>query len=209
MTTSVAIVENGAISFEPTEITYRTISYYLDATLTKMLQPSNNVVSAPARDSGNANVKSVPQQTIVAPLQMTRRSPITLTGQSFQPMVADVRNVSFINNSKVTVDNAPSPPERPSRPPVSGGVLNGSAISLPAPVYPETARRMHASGTVEVEVVIDENGKVSSAKAITGPGAFRDSAVQAALRARFTPSKLSGQAVRVTGKIVYVFKLPQ
>jgi len=209
MTTSVAIVENGAISFEPTEITYRTISYYLDATLTKMLQPANNAVSAPARDSGNANSKSVQQQAIVAPLQMTHRSPITLTGQSFQPMVADVRNVSFISNSKVAVDNAPSPPEQHSRLPVSGGVLNGSAISLPAPVYPETARRMHASGTVEVEVVIDENGKVSSAKAVTGPGALRDTAVQAALRARFTPSKLSGQAVRVTGKIVYVFKMPQ
>ena len=67
---------------------------------------------------------------------------------------------------------------------------------------------MRTAGAVEVEVVIDENGKVLSAKAISGPSVFRDSAVQAALRAKFTPSKLSGQPVKVTGKIVYNFRMP-
>jgi protein TonB len=47
---------------------------------------------------------------------------------------------------------------------------------------------MRTSGVVEVEVVIDENGKVISAKAISGPAIFRDNAVQAALRAKFTPA---------------------
>jgi protein TonB len=91
---------------------------------------------------------------------------------------------------------------------VTGGVLNGSALNLPAPVYPETARRMRTSGIVEVEVVIDENGRVISAKAVSGPAIFRDNAVQAALRAKFTPSKLSGQPVKVTGKIIYNFRMP-
>jgi protein TonB len=59
-----------------------------------------------------------------------------------------------------------------------------------------------------VEVVIDENGKVVSAKAVSGPVVFRDNAVQAALRAKFTPSKLSGQPVKVTGKIIYNFRMP-
>src|SRR6266849_9149107 len=40
MTTSVAVVENGKIEFEPTEATYRTIFYYLDASMTRMLQPT-------------------------------------------------------------------------------------------------------------------------------------------------------------------------
>src|SRR3989440_5810999 len=47
MTTSVAVVENGRIGFEPTEVTYRTIFYYLDAAMTKMLQPGGS--SAPAK----------------------------------------------------------------------------------------------------------------------------------------------------------------
>jgi TonB family protein len=209
MTTSIAVVENGSITFEPTEVTYRTISYYLDATMTKMLQPANT--TAPPANSTNAstdksaaNTKSV-QQSSAAPLPLTHRSPVTLNSQPIQP-VADMRNVSFVNNPKVAVDNAPSPPAHAHT--VSGGVLNGSALNLPAPLYPEAARRMHTYGTVEVEVVIDENGKVVSAKAVSGPAIFRDNAVQAALRAKFTPSKLSGQPVKVTGKIIYNFRMP-
>ncbi len=210
MTTAVAVVENGSITFEPTEVTYRTISYYLDATMTRMLQPANTTAS-PANstnastDNNSVNTKTA-QQSNVAPLQLTHHSPVTLSSQPIQP-VADMRNVSFVSNPKVAVDNAPSPPAQPTHM-VTGGVLNGSALNLPAPLYPEAARRMHTSGIVEVEVVIDENGKVASAKAVSGPAIFRDNAVQAALHAKFTPSKLSGQPVKVTGKIVYNFRMP-
>ncbi len=213
MTTSVAVVENGAISFEPVEVTYRTISYYLNATVTNMVQPANNVppsatknISTAPTDNRNANLKSAPQQTTVASLQVPRRATIALSA-SFQPL-GDFRNTSFVTNQRVAVDNAPAPPAPRSHPAVSGGVLNGNALSLPPPVYPEAARRMGFVGVVEVEVTIDENGKVVSAKAISGPMMLRDSAVQAALRAKFTPSKLSGQPVKITGKIVYNFKRP-
>ncbi len=206
MTTSVAVVENGSISFEPTEVTYRTISYYLDATMTKMLQPTSTPSPTSAKVVDNGSTTKSTQQTVVPPLQLTRRSPITVSGQAVQPL-AEMRNVSFVSNPKVTVENAPSPPAQPARM-VTGGVLNGSALNLPSPLYPEAARRMRTSGIVEVEVVIDENGKVISAKAISGPTVFRDNAVQAALRAKFTPSKLSGQPVKVTGKIIYNFRMP-
>jgi TonB family protein len=206
MTTSVAVVENGSITFEPTEVTYRTISYYLDATMTKMLQPASTTSPASAKNTDNSSTTKSTQQAVVPLLQVTHRPPITLTGQAVQPL-AEMRNVSFVSNPKVTVENAPSPPAQPARM-VTGGVLNGSALNLPTPLYPEAARRMRTSGVVEVEVVIDENGKVVSAKAVSGPVVFRDNAVQAALRAKFTPSKLSGQPVKVTGKIIYNFRMP-
>jgi protein TonB len=66
---------------------------------------------------------------------------------------------------------------------------------------------MRVAGTVVVEVVIDETGKVISAKASSGPATLREAAVQAALRARFSPTKLSGQPVKVTGVINYKFSL--
>jgi TonB family protein len=66
---------------------------------------------------------------------------------------------------------------------------------------------MGTSGTVSVEVVVDETGKVIAARAISGPNALRDVAVQAALRARFSPTKLSGQPVKVTGSINYKFAI--
>ena len=59
-------------------------------------------------------------------------------------------------------DEPPPPPPKPTPPraPISGGVLNGKAISLPKPAYPAIARTAHASGTVVVQVLIDENGNV-------------------------------------------------
>ena len=211
MTTSVAVVENGSISFEPVEVTYRTISYYLDATMSNLLQPANNApAKAPANvatNSSSTNPKPAAQQTSVAPLQFKRRSPVTLEGSSTTPLMADMRNASFTVNQKVAVENAPPPPAPPQRATLSGGVLNGKALTLPSPLYPNNARTAGVEGTVEVEVMIDESGKVVTAKAVSGPAVFRDSAVKAALQARFTPSKLSGLPVKVSGKIVYNFKM--
>ena len=107
-----------------------------------------------------------------------------------------------------TNDSEPPPAPRPLLKPVSGGVLNGKALALPAPSYPEIARRMRQAGTVEVEVIVDENGKVISARATAGPNMLREVAVEAALRARFTATKLSGQPVKISGRIDYNFTLP-
>ena len=65
------------------------------------------------------------------------------------------------------------------------------------------------AGVVVVEVVVDETGKVVSANATSGPSALKDAAVQAALKARFSPTKLSGQPVKVSGIINYKFALAQ
>lgn len=104
---------------------------------------------------------------------------------------------------------APKPPPPPAPPkitaPISGGVLNGKAISLPKPPYPAIAKSAHAAGTVTVQVTIDENGNVISAHAVSGHPLLQAVAVQAARSARFSPTKLSGQPVKVTGVITYNF----
>jgi protein TonB len=110
--------------------------------------------------------------------------------------------------AKVQIADEPPPPEvkpTPPRAPISGGVLNGKAISLPKPAYPPIARAAHASGTVVVQVLIDENGNVVSAHAVSGHPLLQAVAVGAARQARFSPTKLSGQPVKVTGVIQYNF----
>lgn len=84
-------------------------------------------------------------------------------------------------------------------------MLNGKALSLPLPIYPEAARNARAYGMVTVEVTIDERGEVIAARAISGHQVLHASAVAAARRARFAPTKLSGQPVKVTGVINYNF----
>jgi protein TonB len=98
----------------------------------------------------------------------------------------------------------PTPAPRPTAP-ISGGVLNGKAISLPKPAYPAIAKSAHASGTVTVQVLIDENGSVVAAHAVSGHPLLQAVAVQAARSARFSPTKLSGQPVKVSGVITYNF----
>lgn len=88
---------------------------------------------------------------------------------------------------------------------ISGGVLNGKANSLPTPDYPAIAKAAHASGNVTVSVTIDEDGNVVSARAVSGHPLLQAAAVTAARQAKFPPTKLSGQPVKVSGVLVYTF----
>ncbi|HEX8472894.1 MAG TPA: TonB family protein [Pyrinomonadaceae bacterium] len=101
------------------------------------------------------------------------------------------------------------PTERKSylRQVLQGGILNGKAISKPQPAYPSTARAARASGTVVVEIVVDEEGNVVSARAASGHPLLQQAAVAAAREARFAPTRLSGQPVKVSGVITYNFVL--
>ena len=98
---------------------------------------------------------------------------------------------------------AKTPPPAPKT--ISGGVVNGKATNLVKPPYPAAARAVRASGAVNVQVTIDESGNVISASAVSGHPLLRAAAVQAARSSKFSPTMLSGQAVKVTGVIVYNF----
>jgi TonB family protein len=95
------------------------------------------------------------------------------------------------------------------RRPISGGILNGKAISLPAPLYSAEARAARASGSVNVQITIDEYGGVITARAVSGHPLLQPAAVNAALQARFSPTFLMGEAVKVTGVLVYNFVAQQ
>jgi TonB family protein len=89
--------------------------------------------------------------------------------------------------------------------PIEGGVLNSKATSLPKPVVSEEAKRVKASGRVTVRVVVDENGKVISAKATDGPLPLREAAEAAARQATFAPTTKDGITVKVAGVLTYDF----
>lgn len=90
--------------------------------------------------------------------------------------------------------------------PLEGGVVNGRAIDLVQPPYPQEALARRVSGKVTVRVLIDETGRVIRACAIEGPGLFTKAAESAARRSRFTATLLSGTAVKVNGVIIYNFQ---
>lgn len=218
MTTSVAVFDGGRVAFEPTEITYRSIMYYLDENMLKMASANTQPTSSPAANVPAANTEPKPVSTsnTSKPANNDKALPSlptsTLSSDKLNNLGSSepATNRSASTSQVVKVDTEPPPPApRPILKPVSGGVLNGTAINLPAPLYPDAARRMRVQGVVVVSVVVDETGKVIAAEATNGPQTLRDVAVQAALRARFSPTKLSGQPVKVSGVIQYKFSLGQ
>ena len=107
----------------------------------------------------------------------------------------------------ISTQTSTPPAQAAAQMPLSVGQLNAKAVKLPKPSYPETARRLRIGGMVKVEVVVDENGRVISAQAVSGHTLLRGEAVAAARQAIFTPMQSSGQAVRFSGIIIYNFSL--
>ncbi|MFV0388850.1 MAG: TonB family protein [Pyrinomonadaceae bacterium] len=150
------------------------------------------------------------QNTTMAPDGNTARSDnVKGTGVG----TADPNTSSSKPEEKKAAPPPPPPPPPKEDPPkpavpkrISGGVVNGKAVSLPTPPYPAAAKAVRASGAVNVSVVISASGSVISASATTGHPLLRPAAVAAARRARFAPTLLSGQPVEVSGVIVYNFK---
>ena len=112
-----------------------------------------------------------------------------------------------------TANNQPQNPQQPNqdqknqpqpnqkRGPIAGGMLNAKAIYLPLPEVPSG----EASGVVLVQVLIDEQGGVLEAKAVSGPQHLHAAAVNAARLARFSPTLMMGEPVKVSGTLSYNF----
>lgn len=101
------------------------------------------------------------------------------------------------------VKKAPTVAEKPLI--RSMGVVNSLAISLPLPVIPAAAKVANAAGTVSVKVLVDEKGNVISASAVSGNVLLRETSVEAAKNARFSPTLLSGTPIKISGVINYHF----
>jgi TonB family protein len=92
---------------------------------------------------------------------------------------------------------------------INGGMLSGKALKRVPPTYPPVAKAAGAEGPVMVQIVVNETGAVESAKATSGHPLLQPAAVAAAREWQFSPTKLSGNAVKVSGAISFVFSLPK
>lgn len=83
---------------------------------------------------------------------------------------------------------------------IDGGVLNEFSKGCQAPEFPADAKSANLkSVSAKVEIVVDENGKVTEAKAIEGHASFGALAAQSALKAAFPKSAITNKLVKVRG----------
>ena len=85
--------------------------------------------------------------------------------------------------------------------------LKDQLINAPNPVYPPVAKAAGAEGVVTVRVTVDEEGNVVAAEAVSGHPLLRSAAVEAARAAKFKPTVVEGQPVKVVGVVSYNFVL--
>jgi len=119
-----------------------------------------------------------------------RFSPTLLSGQPVK--VSGIIVYNFVASEKEKV--------------IEGGIINGKAIELPQPPYPAAAKAAKVSGPVSVKVTIDEEGNIISATAVAGHPLLQAAAIEAARSAKFAPTRLQGQPIKVTGVITYNFE---
>lgn len=90
-----------------------------------------------------------------------------------------------------------------------GNLTTANAVRMATPVYSPVAQRANVEGRVTVEVELDEQGEVVSAKSTSGPQMLRSSAEDAANRSRFKPALFNNRPIKAKGYITYNFSLKQ
>ena len=90
-----------------------------------------------------------------------------------------------------------------------GSVSWGDVIKKTQPRYPAQAKRVKASGLVNVQITISEAGRVIEAKAISGHPLLREAAVEAARQWVFKPAMLNGALVETQRVLTFVFTVLQ
>jgi protein TonB len=87
--------------------------------------------------------------------------------------------------------------------PGAGGMFDGDIIPLQRipPQYPRDAARSGITGWVQLEVLVNADGTVRSARVLEAKpkGLFEAAAVQAVLRWKFKPKVVNGQPVQQKG----------
>ena len=171
-------------------------------TRTEAYAPTNN----PNRVPDNVGTKAPYVPSVTGPFRLgnTNVNPPTLDTSNRCATCSGTGPV--VNVVETTPPPVPTP-VKPQTQRLTSSVLTSKAISIPKPLYPPLARQIRVEGTVAVQILVDENGRVISAHAVSGHPTLTPAAVEAAYRARFTATLLSGQPVKVQGVITYNFVL--
>lgn len=86
---------------------------------------------------------------------------------------------------------------------ISVGILDGRALNKPAPVYPALVKSAHLSGRTVVDILIDKTGQVEKAEIVSGHPLVYNAVLEAAKQAKFYPTLVAGQPVKVSGILNY------
>jgi TonB family protein len=194
--------EHKQVAPEPKPTTGNTSTNATESIRTKLIDTVSNPNNVPPKVGTVA--EDVPPATPYSKLGAVNTEPLMPTSSKRDNELGDGGG-----RPKVVITDPPPPPPPPQPPPkqivVSKKVLNSEAVSLPKPPYPPLARQIKQQGQVVIQVLVDERGKVISAQIVSGHPLLTLAAKNAAMQARFTPTMIGDDPVKVSGVIIYNF----
>jgi len=201
-------------------VNYNTNFNSVDLNLNTNLNIDNSLVNfnynLNANVNTNSNANANANANLKTPTPTRTPTPTPTPNQNANVNVNGAVNTNSNSNARPPINTTPtlnptpsvtprSSPGAPTNRPVNAGILNSRAVNLPKPAYPPIAKQMRATGQVAVQVLVDESGNVTSAKAMSGNVLLRASAEAAARQSRFNPVRIGNQAVKATGIVLYNF----
>lgn len=169
-----------------------------DKFLSSFVLPERQI-EQPKVDVSGANANTAQNEQVLDPNDPNTKKQNQTEGDPNQPAGTEGKVEAGATNVRQPAGQQEQGQQKKG--PINGGMLNGRAIYLPIPEVPPG----DASGVVVVAVLIDEQGSVIEARAVSGPAPLHAAAVSAARLARFTPTLLMGEAVKVSGSLSYNF----
>jgi TonB family protein len=121
-------------------------------------------------------------------------------------MLAGLAQTNQKPTSPVQILYGERTPDERRHGPLISGVLNMKILNDVLPAYPQKAKDKNIQGRVEVQLLINEDGEVIFANPLSGPEELWAECVKAAVAARFKPTTLSGEPVKITGRVIFDFK---
>ena len=178
---------------EETVTTFQPVSETRPNT-TLTAKTETNVPNQPVVQKTDEQTKPVPENTVAATQNQPQRS--RLVGKS-EDKKEDAK----------TEDNKSKPATTDVNTPLNVGSLIEFAVQKTNPIYPPTARTLRQTGVVRLEVLVDEEGKVTAVQNLTGPALLQSAAKDAVRKWKFKPFLRDGQPVKATGFLSFNFNL--
>ena len=120
---------------------------------------------------------------------------------------ANLKRLQDVQAAEAAAEAAKNAPPPPPEYVYLGTLSSGNAVRMVMPTYTLVAQRANVEGKVSVDVELNEEGEVVSAKATTGHQMLRGPAEDAAKRSSFKPAIYNGRPIKSKGAIVYNFTL--
>ena len=184
------------------------------------IEPENNDAKASlvrVLSTLMAEVKAAPagtEETAAAPSNGEKQGAASADqpNTAADPAKPEQAKESPANNDEKTSPQQPpvTAPETTEPAPefVDAGTLSKqNAVKLAVPVYPILAQRSKIEGRIVVEIELDTEGNVVSAKATNGQQMLKLAAEEAAKKSKFKPVLFNGKPNKAKGAIVYNFTL--